>query len=77
MVPLHQIIRKGVVFEVVEEGCEPIAFFNDVGRDGVEFILLWDELHEGEEKPSLFDSDLWSFPFRKEKCCNKFHQGIG
>ena len=77
LAPLHRIVGEAAVLEVVEEGCEPVALFNGVSCDGVDFIFLWNELQDGREKPSLLNGDLCDISLRKNKRSSKLRQGIG
>lgn len=64
------------MLEVVEEGLTPVAIFNGTRSDGVNFILLWDELQNGGKEPPLLDSDLRGLALGEGKRCCKLCQSI-
>ena len=58
---LDWIVGEAAMLEVVEEWLKPIALLHDVRRDGVDLVVLWNELQDCGKKPPFFNDHLRGF----------------
>ena len=64
------------MLEVVDEGFAPIVVFDGACGDGVNLVLLRDELQHHGKQPPLLDGNLRGLTLRKGECRCKFGQCI-
>ena len=64
------------MLEVVDEGFAPIVVFDGACGDGVNLVLLRDELQHRGKQPPLLDGNLRGLTLRKGECRCKFGQRI-